>query len=1016
MLPRGWRATQRLRAGCRDGARACETVALWAGAAKVIWRRSETLGATDTRQWPTTGDASGSPWQAVAMERATTAACARTTGRPRGDRALSSLRRAGLALALVGAGLIGSPGAGRPCGWVADAAAAPRLAASEVNWVTEARSDLSLVRADGRWRHDGAGVGLQSPAGDRKASWVLVQPEVADGFIRFRLRGARPKHLGLLVRATASRPTHVGATAGPGAVARPPAVAPPPEAAQRLDGYHLALRGDAIAWMRWDAGVLRPLGVSARAPGLGRLGEVEVAIWAVGPHLSAQVYDGATLAPLAAVSVSDGAHRVGGAGIVQFSRGSTATVLEHIGVQAAATQASPPARSGAAPAAPRPLGPTVSAAELAPADPAAWAPAGPWRVVALPPAALSAMPDSLRAQVQPLAWIPVTAGGVAVRATPPVAERVRRWWWAERRQELALVAIDTPFMMVAPRMVQTARPGAAAKTTGGDAAAKDAASGDLAGSPTAAIAQAASERYHDAAATDAAMRALAARTPWLQRFEIGRSREGRPLVALRVMSPDAADRERALPVLLAGAHHGDELAASAQVLDAAAQICEALTDPAADPALRGWLARLEVWLVPMVNPDGVETFLRLSGHAGRKNRRPAASAGVGAATARCETAGCQVAGGVDLNRNFPFRWGALGELASAADPLSPYHRGDRPGSEPETQAMMRLAEHLRPVAALSYHTVATAILWPYTTDGVADTGAAAMRGLASELAQATPRQPNGKRFRVIQALYPVDGVDQDWMRAALGTAALLVEGPGQNPTTPTRLRAELVAVRPTWRALLRRLAEGPVLVERLVAPGGAPIGAEVELSAEAPLAGERWRNRCRDGALHRLWSAPLPSATATGAESAPSVTLRPARPGFGAAASGPASSHEQATVADLSALPEPADGGWLRLPISARGAVSAWPLHPGDCADAALCSVAARCQAKAAAEALTAGAWRADAACVRLESGGGWCEVDGRCVRATGDDATAGCGCRPALDAFAWTDASGQRCAALGSP
>lgn len=917
---------------------------------------------------------------------------------------MSPVCRAGLILAALVGALIGSLGTDGSLGAFAAAEAAPRLPASEVNWVAEARRDPNLVRTDGRWRHDGGGVGLESPAGDRKASWVLAQPAIGDGFVRFRIRGARPKHLGLLVRVTASRPEATAAASVPAAAGgrSTAAAAPTPEASQRLDGYHLALRGDAIAWMRWDAGVLRPLGASTRVAGLARLAEVEVAVWLVGSHLSAQLYDGATLAPVAAISVSDGAHRVGGAGMVQFSRGRTGAVLQSVGIEAASGSAGPPARTGAA-ILPRPApGAAAMAAGSAPSDGAALAPAGPWRVLALPPRGLEALPASLRGALQPMAWIQVAAGGVAVRATPAVAERVRRWWWAERRQELALLAVDTPFMMVAPRMVQGA------------------AGGRTAAPPSEGAAQpevvAATDRYHDAAATDEALRALAARSPWAQRIEIGRSRQGRPLVALRIVTPDAAAREAALPVLLAGAHHGDELAASAQVLDAAEQIVIALLDPAADPALREWLARLEVWLVPMVNPDGIETFLRVSGHGGRKNRRPFESFGAGTAAGTCATGGCEVAAGVDLNRNFPFRWGALGELASAADPLSPYHRGDRPGSEPETQAMMRLAEHLRPIAALSYHTVATAILWPYTTDGVADTGAGPMRALATELALATPRQPNGKRFRVIQALYPVDGVDQDWMRAALGTAALLVEGPGQNPTSPGRLRAELVAVRPTWRALLRRIAEGPVLSARLVAAGGAPIGAEIELATEAPLGGERWRNRCRDGALHRLWTAPATPVASAAAQPTPSVVLRPARPGLSAAARGPASPSEHASIADVGVAPQPGDPGFVRLPDAALDAVAAWPLHPGDCADATLCSVAARCQARAAAEATAAGAWRADAACVRLEDSGGWCEIDGRCVRAAADEAPAGCRCRPAFDAFAWTDASGRRCAGAERP
>jgi protein MpaA len=55
----------------------------------------------------------------------------------------------------------------------------------------------------------------------------------------------------------------------------------------------------------------------------------------------------------------------------------------------------------------------------------------------------------------------------------------------------------------------------------------------------------------------------------------------------------------------------------------------------------------------------------------------------------------QNARGVDLNRNFPWRWrpGARGT----------YYPGRKAGSEPETRAIMRLVRRIRPRLALYYH-------------------------------------------------------------------------------------------------------------------------------------------------------------------------------------------------------------------------------------------------------------------------------------------------------------------------
>jgi protein MpaA len=74
---------------------------------------------------------------------------------------------------------------------------------------------------------------------------------------------------------------------------------------------------------------------------------------------------------------------------------------------------------------------------------------------------------------------------------------------------------------------------------------------------------------------------------------------------------------------------------------------------------------VQLWLVRTANPDGVAA-------ATRQNAR-----------------------GVDLNRNFPYRWrpGARGT----------YYPGPRPASEPETRALQRLVRRVRPQLAVYYH-------------------------------------------------------------------------------------------------------------------------------------------------------------------------------------------------------------------------------------------------------------------------------------------------------------------------
>ena len=125
---------------------------------------------------------------------------------------------------------------------------------------------------------------------------------------------------------------------------------------------------------------------------------------------------------------------------------------------------------------------------------------------------------------------------------------------------------------------------------------------------------------------------------------IGHSVQGRAITATRVGAANAP-----VNVLVVGDVHGNEPAGEAIV----ARLRSVRVDGVA------------FWLVRTGNPDG-----RARGT--RQNAR-----------------------GVDLNRNFPYRWarGARGT----------YYPGPRAASEPETRALMRLVRRVRPQLAIYYH-------------------------------------------------------------------------------------------------------------------------------------------------------------------------------------------------------------------------------------------------------------------------------------------------------------------------
>src|SRR5215218_1688042 len=147
---------------------------------------------------------------------------------------------------------------------------------------------------------------------------------------------------------------------------------------------------------------------------------------------------------------------------------------------------------------------------------------------------------------------------------------------------------------------------------------------------------------------------------------IGRSAQDRPIRALRVGSPRAR-----VKVMVVGQVHGNE------------------------PAGRAVVARLRgahpphgtaLWLVDDANPDGSAAGTRHNAH------------------------------GVDLNRNFPYRWQPQDGM---------YESGPSPASEPETQAIQRLVERVHPRVTLWYHQAMNLV--------VASAGDASLQRLYSRL-------------------------------------------------------------------------------------------------------------------------------------------------------------------------------------------------------------------------------------------------------------------------------------------
>ncbi|WP_055529226.1 M14 family metallopeptidase [Streptomyces graminilatus] len=108
----------------------------------------------------------------------------------------------------------------------------------------------------------------------------------------------------------------------------------------------------------------------------------------------------------------------------------------------------------------------------------------------------------------------------------------------------------------------------------------------------------------------------------------------------------------------------------------------------------------ELWFVLSANPDGYDFTHRADGdRQWRKNMRDVN--GDGAITA---------GDGVDLNRNFAYKWGYDNE-GSSPSPTSETYRGARPGSEPETKALDAFEKRVGFKYGVNYHSAAELLLY-----------------------------------------------------------------------------------------------------------------------------------------------------------------------------------------------------------------------------------------------------------------------------------------------------------------
>jgi carboxypeptidase T len=224
-------------------------------------------------------------------------------------------------------------------------------------------------------------------------------------------------------------------------------------------------------------------------------------------------------------------------------------------------------------------------------------------------------------------------------------------------------------------------------------------------------------------------------------FSIGTTYEGRDIPGIKI-SDNVATNESEAEVFICAMHHARE-AATANV---AMHIINYLTDNyGSDPDVTTYVDTREIYIVPIVNPDG-KVYDDSGGSSGsgrnwRKNRQP-----------------CSGGIGTDPNRNYGYQWGGSGSSGSCS---SETFRGYEPFDAPCTAAVRDFFNAHPDINLLvTYHSYGNLVLWPwgYTYNSIADENDRKVheilgQGYASYTGY-TPQQASD--------LYIADGTTDDW--------------------------------------------------------------------------------------------------------------------------------------------------------------------------------------------------------------------------------------------------------------
>lgn len=301
---------------------------------------------------------------------------------------------------------------------------------------------------------------------------------------------------------------------------------------------------------------------------------------------------------------------------------------------------------------------------------------------------------------------------------------------------------------------------------------------------------------------------------------LGPSGQGTPILMARI-SDHAAANEAEPSILFHAAQHANECNGTGAIMRQMAALLEGY---GTDPAVTARVDSLELWFVPVLNPDGHSYVF--SGAASWDQWRK---------TLRDNNQNGLVDfpyDGVDLNRNWDWFW----EENEDDQPAGDYYKGPAPWSELEIRGLRGFVYAQRPVLVVDYHSPAT-ISWAsyifYPWISTHDWGESPDYEIARTLAVGWAAATRNEANQPYHSIYGYDTLpkEQNWIYGRTGILTFEMEISDQCWWTGATVDTIAARVARGSTYVLDRVLDGPGITGRVTdASTGQPMVAEIQIA------------------------------------------------------------------------------------------------------------------------------------------------------------------------------------------